>query len=284
LRIIANKRDEFAKYSAGLIISGMGILQDIISKKKQRLKDLQASVPLRELKAKITDRENPRDFRTAVKRLPDESIKLIAEIKQASPSKGLIRKHFDHVAIARIYEEKHVHAVSVLTEEDFFRGSLQFIPVVKQVLSKPVLRKDFIIDEYQIYESRVHGADAILLIAAILEKNQAAEYLNLAKELGLSVLFEVHDYKELEMALLTACDIIGINNRNLKTLQIDMNTTLTLRREIPAGKIVVSESGIANKKDVQKLHDAHIDAMLIGTSFMEAEDIGKKIDELMGSM
>lgn len=239
---------------------------------------------MRELKSKIPDIQNPRDFRTAVKRSLDENIKLIAEIKKASPSKGIIRGKFDHISIAQIYDKKHVHAVSVLTEEDFFMGSLSFLPEVKKITSKPVLRKDFIVDEYQIYETRVNSADAILLIAAILEKNQAAEYLNLARELGLSVLFEVHDYKELEMALLIACDIIGINNRNLKTLQIDLNTTVTLMREIPTGKIVVSESGIKNRTDVQKLQNIGVDALLIGTSFMEAEDIGKKIDELTGSM
>ncbi len=245
---------------------------------------MQASVPLRELKSKITDVEKPRDFRTAVKRSLDENIKLIAEIKKASPTKGIIREKFDHISIAQIYDKKHVHAVSVLTEEDFFMGSLSFLPEVKKITSKPVLRKDFIVDEYQIYETRVNSADAILLIAAILEKNQAAEYLNLARELGLSVLFEVHDYKELEMALLIACDIIGINNRNLKTLQVDMNTTFTLRREIPSDRIVVSESGIKSRTDVQKLQNIGVDALLIGTSFMEAEDIGKKIDELTGSM
>lgn len=245
---------------------------------------MQASVPLRELKSKITDVEKPRDFRTAVKRSLDENIKLIAEIKKASPSKGIIREKFDHLSIAQIYDKKHVHAVSVLTEEDFFMGSLSFLPEVKKITSKPVLRKDFIVDEYQIYETRVNSADAILLIAAILEKNQAAEYLNLARELGLSVLFEVHDFKELEMALLIACDIIGINNRNLKTLQVDMNTTFTLRREIPSERIVVSESGIKSRTDVQKLQNIGVDALLIGTSFMEAEDIGKKIDELTGSM
>mgnify|MGYP001478772817 FL=1 len=262
----------------------MGILHEIISRKKQRLRDVQASVPLRELKSKITDVEKPRDFRTAVKRSSDENIKLIAEIKKASPTKGIIREKFDHISIAQIYDKKHVHAVSVLTEEDFFMGSLSFIPEVKKFTSKPVLRKDFIVDEYQIYETRVNSADAILLIATILEKNQAAEYLNLARELGLSVLFEVHNFKELEMALLIACDIIGINNRNLKTLQIDMNTTFTLRREIPSDRIVVSESGIKSRMDVQKLQNIRVDALLIGTSFMEAEDIGKKIDELTGSM
>lgn len=262
----------------------MGILQAIVSKKKQGLRDVQASVPLRELRAKITDTAKPRDFRSAIKRPPEETIKLIAEIKKASPSEGIIRKKFDHIAIAQIYGGKNVHAVSVLTEENFFMGNLAFLPEVRKITSKPVLRKDFIFDAYQIYESRLYEADAILLIAAILEKNQADEYLHLSRELGLSVLFEVHDYKELEMALLLPCDIIGINNRNLETLQIDMNTTFSFRSEIPPDRIVVSESGIKNRTDVRKLQDIGVDALLIGTSFMQAEDIGKKIDEFMGSM
>jgi indole-3-glycerol phosphate synthase len=214
-------------------------------------------------------------------RTPGEKIKLIAEIKKASPSKGTVRRDFDHLSIARIYEEKAVNAVSVLTEEDFFQGSLAFLPEVKNVLTKPVLRKDFIFDEYQIYESRAYEADAILLIASILDRNQVVEYLHLAGELGLSVLFEVHDFKELETALVTGSDIIGINNRDLKTLKIDINTTFNLKREISPNKIVVSESGIKTREDVRKLEDSGIDAMLIGTSFMEAEDIGKKIDGLM---
>jgi indole-3-glycerol phosphate synthase len=262
----------------------MGILQAIVSKKKQALGAVQAVIPLRELKLKIANIQKPRDFRTAVKRPLKEAIKLIAEIKKASPSEGIIRENFDHRAIANVYGKKHVHAISVLTEEDFFMGNLAFLPEVKNIASKPILRKDFIFDAYQIYESRAYEADAILLIAAILEKNQAAEYLHLARELGLSVLFEVHDHKELEMALLLSCDIIGINNRNLKTLEIDMSTTFTLRREIPSDKIVVSESGIKNRTDVEKLQEIGIDALLIGSSFMKAEDIGKKIDELIGPL
>jgi indole-3-glycerol phosphate synthase len=274
----------FAKYSAVLIISSVGILQEIVSKKKQGLRNAQASLPLKALKAKISDAEIPRDFRTAIQRSPDGNIRLIAEIKKASPSKGVIRKDFNQVAIAKTYQEKNVDAISVLTEEHFFMGNITFLPEVKRVTSKPVLRKDFILDAYQIYESRAYEADAILLIAAILEKNQAAEYLHLARELGLFVLFEVHNYRELEIGLLLDCDIIGINNRNLGTLRIDMDTTFSLRSEIPPGKIVVSESGIKSRGDVQKLREIMVDAMLIGTSFMLAEDIGKKIDELMGTM
>jgi indole-3-glycerol phosphate synthase len=262
----------------------MGILQDIVSKKKQKVENAKSCRSIRELKTVITDTGKPIDFRSAIKRSADEKIKLIAEIKKASPSKGVIREDFDPLSIARIYEGKKVHAVSVLTEEDFFRGNLQLIKEVKQVLTKPVLRKDFIFDEYQIYESRANQADAILLIAAILEKNQAAEYLHLSKELGLSVLFEIHNFEELEMAFFIKCDIIGINNRDLKTLKVDIQTTFDIKREFPSDKIVVSESGIKTLEDVNKLSEAGIDAMLIGTSFMEANNIGKKIDELMGKV
>jgi indole-3-glycerol phosphate synthase len=186
--------------------------------------------------------------------------------------------------IARIYEKKAVSAVSILTEEDFFLGNLTFIREVRNVLTKPVLRKDFICDEYQIYESRTHGADALLLIAAILDKNQADEYLRLAQEIGLHVIFEVHDLKELEMALLLNSKIIGINNRDLKTLRVDIQTALELKRDIPSEKIVISESGIKAREDVKRLEQEGIDALLIGTAFMEADDIGKKIDEFAGQV
>lgn len=262
----------------------MGILSEIISKKRERLEDSKTRLSIKDLGAKIGDIEESRDFKTAIKRFLDEKIKMIAEIKRASPSKGIIRKDFDHLSIARTYEEKAVSAVSILTEEDFFHGNLKFLSEVKKVLTKPILRKDFVFDEYQIYESRANGADAILLIAAILDKNQAAEYLHLSKELGLYVIFEVHNFKELEMALLIDSDIIGINNRDLKTLQVNINTTFELKKEIPSDKVTISESGIKTREDVKRLEDAGIDSILVGTALMEAEDIGKKIDELMGKV
>lgn len=259
----------------------MGILDEIVLKKKERLNDAKSRLSIQELKTTIRGRGKPGDFKAAIQRLRGETIKLIAEIKKASPSRGVIRSDFDPVSIAKIYEEKKVNAVSILTEEDYFQGNLSYLSRARKVLTKPLLRKDFIFDEYQIYESRAYGADAVLLIAALLEKNQAVEYLHLAEELGMSVLFEVHDFKELEMALSVGTGIIGINNRNLKTLNIDINTTFQLRREIPPGKIVVSESGIRTRGDVQRLAEGGIDAMLIGTSFMEADDISGKIEELL---
>ena len=261
----------------------MSILNTIVKKKKEHLLSAKNKKPLSELKSIIKDIGKPRNFQKAIQRDSD-NIKLIAEIKKASPSRGVIRRDFDPVFVAKIYEAKDVNAVSILTEEDYFQGNLFYFSEVRKVLKKPLLRKDFIFDEYQVYESRAHEADAILLIAALLEKNQAVEYLHLAEELGMSVLFEVHDFKELEMALSVGTEIIGINNRNLKTLNVDINTTFTLCREIPPGKIVVSESGIRTRNDVQRLTDGGIDAMLIGTSFMEAGDISGKIEELLSPL
>ena len=262
----------------------MGILSKIVKKTKERVQDRKAKVALHEIKSMIGDAIKPMDFSTSIKKHPDEAIKLVAEIKKSSPSKGIIRTDFDHLSIARIYEKKEVSAVSVLTEEDFFHGNLLFIPAVRKVLTKPILRKDFICDEYQIYESRAYQADAVLLIAAILDRNQAHEYLHLSGELGLHVIFEVHDLKELEMALGLNSRIIGINNRDLKTLRVDIQKTFGLAKEIPPEKIVISESGIRTREDVKRLEHAGIDALLIGTALMEADDIGKKIDEFAGKV
>lgn len=260
----------------------MSILNKIINRKKERLSLAKAKTSAAHLKTVIKDIPLPLAFEQALKR-QEGQIRLIAEVKKASPSKGLIRQDFNHKTIAAVYKEKKVNAVSVLTEEDFFQGRLEFLADIKTISLLPVLRKDFIFDEYQIYEARANQADAILLIAAILDENQAEEYLHLCKELDMAVLFEVHDHKELEMALRINAPVVGINNRNLKTLLIDMNTTLELKKEIPVDKIIVSESGIKTRDDVLRLEQAGIDAMLIGTALMEATDIGSKIEELRGT-
>ncbi|HXX57722.1 MAG TPA: indole-3-glycerol phosphate synthase TrpC [Thermodesulfovibrionales bacterium] len=261
----------------------MSVLHAIAEKKRERLDDRKRNVSRNELKARIQEVEKPRDFTAAVRRGAGR-IRIIAEIKRASPSRGLIKKDFDPGQVASVYEEKSVDAVSVITEEDFFLGDLRYIEAVKRIVTRPVLRKDFIVDEYQIYESKAYGADAVLLIGALLEKAQAGEYLDLCGELGLSVLFEVHDFRELEGALRLDTDIIGINNRDLKSLAVDMETTFLLKREIPPDRITVSESGIKTRDDVQRLDAAGIDAMLIGTSLIESRDIAGKIDELRGTL
>ncbi len=257
----------------------MDIIQKIINQKKERLKDIKVKAPIKDLKLQIADSQPTVNFADSIKR-DNSGIRLIAEIKRASPSKGIIREDFDLRKIASIYEDCPVDAISVLTEEDFFQGRLEFISYVKDITKKPVLRKDFIFDEYQIYESRVNKADAILLISAILEKSQAQEYLHIASDLGLSVLFEVHDEDDLQIALDINAKIIGINNRNLKTMQIDLSNALKLNKYIPEDRIVVAESGIRNKDDVIALYKSGIDAILVGTSIMQSKDIKVKIAEL----
>ncbi len=257
----------------------MDIIREIVRKKAERLNYTKGKLTVGELKSRLSSLEGARDFKSSIIR-QDSVIKLIAEVKKASPSKGVIREVFDLEGIISIYENKPVNAVSIITEEDFFMGELSFIPQARNILTKPILRKDFIFDEYQVYESRANRADAILLIASILERSRAEDYSHLAYELGMDVIFEVHDEDELQKALDIKAEIIGINNRNLRTMDVDLNTTLRLKKYIPTGKIVIAESGIRSKEDVMKLNEAGIDAMLVGTSLMQSPDIAAKIDEL----
>ena len=258
----------------------MGVLQEIVERRKGRLRDTKASVPFEEIKARLRDAAPARDFRGAVTRPQGGRIKLIAELKKASPSRGVIRRDFDIEGISRIYTEGGASAISVLTEEDYFQGDISYILRIKGVTDLPVLRKDFIFDEYQVFEARAYGADAILLIASILSNSQAGELYGLASELGLSVLFEVHNYKEVDTALLLDLPIIGINNRDLETLDIDLRRTVDIMKDIPEDRVIVSESGIETRDDVEMLDGKGIDALLIGTSLMKSRDIGSRINEL----
>ncbi|HSW64394.1 MAG TPA: indole-3-glycerol phosphate synthase TrpC [Dissulfurispiraceae bacterium] len=259
----------------------MNVLKQLLDTKKQRLDQAKYALPLNELKAKVGGVAPARDFAAAVK--SSGTVRLIAELKKASPSRGLIQPDFDPVTIASIYEEHGANAISCLTEEDYFQGHLSFLPLVHKAVKLPILRKDFIFDPYQIYEARVNNADAILLIAAALQTNQAQDYIHLSQELGMAVLFEVHNEADLEKALAIDAPIIGINNRNLITLKIDLETTFRLKAQIPAGKIVVAESGITTRADVVRLDAASIDAMLVGTVLMKSKDIGAKTRELLGT-
>ncbi|MBI5676175.1 MAG: indole-3-glycerol phosphate synthase TrpC [Nitrospirae bacterium] len=260
----------------------MSILQEILKYKKEELKTTKTRVPLSELKAQASDAGVVRSFQNAIRREGNSAIKLIAEVKKASPSKGMIREDFNLPKIISVYDKKDVAAISVLTEERFFQGKLDYLKEARKRTSKPLLRKDFIIDDYQVYEARVNGADAILLIAAALEKQQLIDLMSLAKELSLDSLVEVHDHKELDTALFCSAEIIGINNRNLKTLEINLKTTFDLIKGIPDDKIVVSESGINTRADVEAAESVGADAILVGTAIMKADDIGAKIDELTG--
>jgi indole-3-glycerol phosphate synthase len=259
----------------------MSILLEIVRNKKNDLDSVKRTVPLSELKARLKDMGPARSFKDAIAR-NNGPVRLIAELKKASPSKGLIRADFDLPDIVSVYNAKDVAAVSVLTEERFFDGSLDFLNEARKRTHKPLLRKDFIFDDYQVYEARANNADALLLIAAALEKSQLSDLYGLSKELSLDCLVEVHNWKELDSALSCGADIIGINNRDLSTLNISLNVTFQMLKDIPKEIIVVSESGIQNRADVESMQSTRVDAILVGTTIMQAEDIGAKIDELMG--
>jgi indole-3-glycerol phosphate synthase len=261
----------------------MSILDEIVDTKKRRLKETKVLLPFSEVKARALDRRPTRSFLSAIRRKRNERIRFIGELKKASPSKGLLREDFVPLEIASLYQQKGASAVSVITEEDYFQGSIQYLRDVSRILKISVLRKDFIFDDYQIYETSAFGADAVLLIAAILSRTQAEELYHLASEIGLDVLFEVHHWKELDMVLLVDPPIIGINNRDLKTLEVDVNRTLELLKDIPEDKVIVSESGISTRKDVELFQSTRVDALLIGTVFMKADSIENKIEELFGS-
>ena len=260
----------------------MSILHDILNHKKEELKKTKSDIPLSDLKARVQDMDAVRSFSTAIKREENEHVKLIAELKKASPSKGLIRKDFNPSQIVSIFEQKDVAALSVLTEKHFFEGDLSYLRKSRKRSTRPLLRKDFIFDDYQVYESRANGADAILLIAAALEKSQMGDLFGLAKELSLDCLMEVHNWQELDRALCCDAEIIGINNRDLNTLNISLDISFSLLKDIPDDRVTVSESGINSRANVEAMEATGVDAILIGTTIMEAEDIGARIDELMG--
>ena len=210
----------------------------------------------------------------------ENRIKFIAEVKKASPSAGIIRDDFNYIDIAKEYEVGGASAISVLTDKEFFKGDLKYLSEIKETVSLPALRKDFIIDPYQIYEARAACADLVLLIARILNKEEINAFLALSHKLGMECLVEVHDNDELETVLETEAAIIGINNRNLDTFETNLDTTLQLRQRIPEGKIIVSESGIKTRADVLVLEEAGVDAILIGETLMRSRDISQKIKEL----
>jgi indole-3-glycerol phosphate synthase len=254
------------------------ILDEIVAHKKRELESIKEAVPLAALKERLEILEVPRDFKEALSKSP--GISLIAEIKKASPSAGVIRKDVDPVRIGKIYEDSGAAAISVLTDEHFFQGTLSSMKEVKQSVGIPVLRKDFIIDPYQIFEARAFRADAVLLIVAVLSDDQLRAFLALCRELGLGTLVEAHTEHERDRALEAGADVIGINNRDLKTFAVDLSTTLRLAEGLPDGTLCVSESGIQTKDDVIRLSKAGVDAVLVGTALMAAKDIGAKVREL----
>lgn len=260
----------------------MSILNRIIEHKKEDLETTMRAFPLAELKTRISDMEGTKSFMKAIKRDKGGPIRLIAEIKKASPSKGLIRKDFNLPEIVSVYNSKSVSAISVLTEKRYFSGELDYLNKARKLTEKPLLRKDFIFNDYQIYEARANSADAVLLIAAALERPHLCHLYDVARELLLDCLVEVHSPEELDMVVQTGAEIIGINNRDLKTLDINMEMTFGLLKNIPDDRIVVSESGISTRADVEALEAIRVDSMLVGTSIIKSADIAAKIDELTG--
>ncbi|AGK98281.1 indole-3-glycerol phosphate synthase TrpC [Clostridium pasteurianum] len=245
------------------------ILDDIVAYKIKQIEEEKRELPLKEFENKVQN-VITRDFKAALNK---PGINIISEIKKASPSKGIIKPDFDPVAIAKVYEKISIDAISVLTEKKFFMGSDEYIGQVKGVTSKPVLRKDFIVDEYQIFQAKNIGADTILLIVAVLGK-KLKNFYKLAKELGLNCLIEVHSREELEIALEAEGEIIGVNNRDLRDFTVNLNTTEKFMKYIPKETITVSESGIKTPEDILYLKSIGVNAVLIGETFMRnIEDI-----------
>ena len=260
------------------------ILNQILAVKRQEVADAINRKPLAAMRQDAESRVNTRDFVGALRaKVAAGKPAVIAEVKKASPSKGLLRADFIPADIAQSYAEGGAACLSVLTDRQFFQGSVDYLKQARASCGLPVLRKDFIIDAYQVYESRVMGADCILLIAACLDDVQMKHLEALAMSLGMAVLVEVHDAAELARALQLRTPLVGINNRNLKTFNVSLDTTLALRDKVPADRLLVTESGIATPQDVRRLRDAGINAFLVGEAFMRAEEPGEALAELFGS-
>jgi indole-3-glycerol phosphate synthase len=256
------------------------ILRRILAHKREELAARRYEVPLVQARANASGAPDPRDFPTALR---GEEVAIIAEIKRASPSEGAIREgQFDPAAIARQYEDAGAAALSVLTDEEFFAGRLEYMTAAREACSLPVLRKDFIIDDYQLYEARAAGADAVLLIVAALRPAQLRDLLALTRSLGMSALVESHDEAELEIALESGAEVLGVNNRDLHTFEVDLGATERLAEMIPDDRILVAESGVHTREDIEHLAAAGADAVLVGTALMRAEDPGEALRELTG--
>jgi indole-3-glycerol phosphate synthase len=255
------------------------MLDKIIAQKREDVEQRKKVATTTYLQERIARQKPTLDLALALK---GDHIRLIAEVKQSSPSRGVLSPHFNPTKLAQTYAEGGAAAISVLTEANYFMGSIEHLVAIKEVVELPLLRKDFIFEPYQIYESRAYGADALLLIAAILGQGQLKELVSLSHSIGLRCLVEVHNENEAERAVLSNADIIGINNRNLNTFAININTTRRLRPLIPKQKAVVSESGIKSRKDMEKLRKWGVDAVLVGEALVTAGDVRVKMKELIG--
>ncbi len=255
------------------------ILDQIVEEKKKEVEQAKVEVPLAKLIERSSSVGQLRGFKEAITQ--PGKISLIAEIKKASPSKGVLREEFEPVEIARTYESSGACALSILTDKKFFQGDIAYLNAVREAVNLPILRKDFIVDKYQIYESVCSGADSVLLIAQLLSEDELSEFSKVCAQLNLEAVWEVHNEKDLDKVLPQDVTIIGINNRNLQTFEEDLRLSAQLIKKIPKGKIVVSESAIKSSKDVKYLQDLGVNAVLIGETFMRSPDISSKVKELM---
>lgn len=256
------------------------ILDKIVATKRTEIAAAKSARPLDNLRAQLADAPPVRDFLAAI--AAPGPIKLIAEVKKASPSAGLIREDFDPTTIATIYQQHGASCISVLTDEQYFQGHLDYLREVRAAVDIPVLRKDFILDEYQLVEARAAGADAVLLIAECLAPDELTMLHAQANELGLTALVELYEPGNLPAVLAAGAQLIGVNNRDLRTFEVDLHHTLDIRRQVPEDKLLVGESGIKTHDDVQLLADAGVNAILVGESLMRKPDIGAAVDALLG--
>jgi len=257
------------------------ILQTILQRKAEEVRERSGRVPLAELSERCQDLPVARGFAAALQAKVNAGLPaVIAEVKKASPSKGVIRPDFHPAQIAESYERGGAACLSVLTDVDFFQGADAYLQQARAACKLPVLRKDFTVDAYQVYESRLLGADCILLIVAALDDAALAELSHLAMELGMDVLVEVHDIDELERALQVGAPLVGINNRSLRTFEVSLDTTLALRTAVPPDRLLVTESGIATPADVARMRENGVNAFLVGETFMRAPDPGAELARL----
>ncbi|MDH5465373.1 MAG: indole-3-glycerol phosphate synthase TrpC [Thiovulaceae bacterium] len=261
------------------------ILDDIIKKTKADLKKREKDFSTEWLgRSMAYNNYMPRDVRPLLASTPEDPYKIIAEIKKASPSKGVIRENFDPLTIGQAYERGGANAISVLTEPHFFQGNIEYLTGLRRYVSLPLLRKDFIVSEYQVLEALVYGADFILLIATALSRKELKHLLDYSRKLGMEALVEIHDKSDLTKAIASGADIIGINHRNLETFEMDMSLSEKLIPLIPNGKIIVAESGITNHDQVKELSKIGVDAFLVGEHFMRQDDEERAVKELKGNL